>query len=602
MTKHLLLNPNLLSKLKNPRKYYLPRFFQMDPNYSHQINFLDISMSPRLSPEELIYLDAQYEQLLEELSDKLNIVHNTNDSAWEYLIGPWLRTFIFGLFVKWKSIQSLELHENILVCISDIKFKELIPLDFLHFESLFYSHEFHEHLFFLLTKFSQVNTEKLKLPLKQQHLVPQKKNSFVTVSVVGSQQWVDWAGAAALRLKTFIQKIMKTNCGNASLYHSLTASKQFSILHFFFSFQKLYRPAYTSKYSKKTINRTFRFTEFVRLQKISNDKLSFTEIASALAKLSMPQAYLEGFDELSKASEEIFPSVPNIQIFSSTAQWNDDLFKRWLMQTKCLFNSDLFIYQHGGTYGTLRRKTHQETLERKISTKFLTWGWDDSTGSTLQLFAPSFFPLKKILQPRKKRILVILTRIKIFSRGDAWDSEDWNREYLELLVNIAQLSSSITEHEIIFRLHPSQMSAGGFNFYDSLKTFIPNLQIDMIANMEKSINLSSLVISTQNSTVFLKALKSGTPTLGCWNSNLMAFSKSAELDFNELEQLNIFFPSPENLITHIVEIEKDIFGWWRRTTNDSRYSNFLNKYYQGFTFRKYLNWLNQPQRATKFIP
>ena len=50
---------------------------------------------------------------------------------------------------------------------------------------------------------------------------------------------------------------------------------------------------------------------------------------------------------------------------------------------------NFFIYQHGGTYG-LQKHILNEYFEKKISDRFLTWGWENDDKCL-----PLHYPYKK---------------------------------------------------------------------------------------------------------------------------------------------------------------------------------------------------------------
>ena len=109
------------------------------------------------------------------------------------------------------------------------------------------------------------------------------------------------------------------------------------------------------------------------------------------------------------------------------------------------------IWQHGGTYGTTKYLTHQESLETKIYDYFLTWGWNSKSSKILPFFA--FFHLKNFISQKEKsegnnRILVVSTRVKRYSKGDP-DSDRWNIDYVKSLKKISRFK--INNHEIVFR-------------------------------------------------------------------------------------------------------------------------------------------------------
>ena len=130
-------------------------------------------------------------------------------------------------------------------------------------------------------------------------------------------------------------------------------------------------------------------------------------------------------------------------VYSSTDQWNNDFFKSWLLLQK-IKNEHLktVIWQHGGTYGTTKYLTHQESLETKIYDYFLTWGWNSKSSKILPFFA--FFHLKNFISQKEKsegnnRILVVSTRVKRYSKGDPWDSDRWNIDYVNSLKKFLDL-------------------------------------------------------------------------------------------------------------------------------------------------------------------
>ena len=57
--------------------------------------------------DDYLYLDAVYERYLNQLTEKLNNLHNVNYSNryWRIVIGPWLNYFIGILFDRYLSIK-----------------------------------------------------------------------------------------------------------------------------------------------------------------------------------------------------------------------------------------------------------------------------------------------------------------------------------------------------------------------------------------------------------------------------------------------------------------------------------------------------------------
>ena len=126
-----------------------------------------------------------------------------------------------------------------------------------------------------------------------------------------------------------------------------------------------------------------------------------SQILEAFLCASIPRTYLEDFTFVQDYLVSKTPKGKFDVVYSSTDQWNNDLFKSWLLLQK-IKNEHLktVIWQHGGTYGTTKYLTHQESLETKIYDYFLTWGWNSKSSKILPFFA--FFHLKILFLKKKK--------------------------------------------------------------------------------------------------------------------------------------------------------------------------------------------------------
>ena len=105
------------------------------------------------------------------------------------------------------------------------------------------------------------------------------------------------------------------------------------------------------------------------LCKGNKENIEFSELVYPLSLMAIPKTYLEDFKEISLSKELKFIQKNLTNVFSSTSQWNDDTFKKWLFEKK-IQNPDfkIIIWQHGGTYGTTKYLTHQRYIETKSMT------------------------------------------------------------------------------------------------------------------------------------------------------------------------------------------------------------------------------------------
>jgi putative transferase (TIGR04331 family) len=87
------------------------KLYKNNKNYKYEtlknnevLNYKITSLNKKFS-----YLLKIYENLLEELSIKLNKIHNTNYpvQSWRIIIGPWLFVFISIIFHNWKLLKYI---------------------------------------------------------------------------------------------------------------------------------------------------------------------------------------------------------------------------------------------------------------------------------------------------------------------------------------------------------------------------------------------------------------------------------------------------------------------------------------------------------------
>ena len=102
------------------------------------------------------HLSAIFEQLLSELSSKLNEIHNTDHSLryWRIIIGPWLGFFIQIIFDRWTMIQlSLSKYEiSGVLILENYLDGNIVPNDMRHFHSLYGSDRWNEAIYGHLLK------------------------------------------------------------------------------------------------------------------------------------------------------------------------------------------------------------------------------------------------------------------------------------------------------------------------------------------------------------------------------------------------------------------------------------------------------------------
>jgi putative transferase (TIGR04331 family) len=101
----------IIKKKKNilfNHSYQQNKFFQNESKYkvAKPFNYNnDLKTSKKLK-----YIDKIYNSLLINLSKKLNIAHNKNfeKKYWEIIIGKWLKTFVYQMYINWETLDKIE--------------------------------------------------------------------------------------------------------------------------------------------------------------------------------------------------------------------------------------------------------------------------------------------------------------------------------------------------------------------------------------------------------------------------------------------------------------------------------------------------------------
>jgi len=267
----------------------------------------------------------------------------------------------------------------------------------------------------------------------------------------------------------------------------------------------------------------------------------------------------------------------NIAYFmTSTSQWVDDGFKKNI-SSQCSA-SKLIIYQHGGSYGMMRNPIHQEKYELKISSVYFSWGWQNDSEKNIIPFVMSLGNNKEKLKNKLevRRIRIILTRIKPFSRGDLWDSSEWNKKYITNIIYISNLIMDRYKIKVCIKLHPSQLSIYDITAY--LEKHIKNVEFDYSDVCD--VSGDSLDIVTQNSTVLLQKMAIGRPFIYFNPFGFRSLNPSALKHFKILHDAKIFHSTINELLNHIFSILDDTVynNWWCSKSTEAAISNFLSIY------------------------
>lgn len=507
------------------------------------------------------YLQKLYENLLLELSQKLNKIHGTNHSLryWRILIGPWLGYFTQILFDRWKSIQSAinnyELSETV---IQNGQIESLVPNDMAHFMKLAVKIEWNHYIY------ANILTEYTSVPCIMNIRQPEDKHPKISSNN-------DWISGIKKSFFAFHDKILNP------LRRDQDA---------------LFLNTYLSRIDEVKLN--LRMTQLPRLVReiptiktaIDSDKRKwslFVENCSGfelfvrnMIPQQIPTIYLEGYIKLTEQAAALsWPIKPKV-IFTSSSYSTDDIFKVYAAE-KNEQGSPLVIGQHGGGIGTHLWAFYEEH-QIAISDSYLSWGWTETS-------QPKVKPVGQLKAHRplgvkhNKKDGIMLVAIKlplqsyhIFSAPIASQMLDYFNDQFDF---VEALSHEIRD-VLTVRLKADNY---GWDPIDRWKNRFPDIQLDEgNSDIKKLIKKSRIYVSTYNATSFLESFTMNIPTVMYWNINHWELRNSAIPYFEKLREVGIFHESPESAAQHINMIWEDVDFWWESNAVQEALEFFKKRY------------------------
>jgi putative transferase (TIGR04331 family) len=520
-----------------------------------------------------------YLKMLNIFSKELNIIHDKKypDKNWEILIGPWLKVSIDLFNNRWSIYNGIEDVNSYTYLIGNYDKSDFIPLDMNDFmQNKVYDHNWNNYLYSLFSfkkeKINLINSNKNKKEILSKNKSYKKNLLFDNFRLQVekfnfrlSDNLVD--GIYGDRSWKIIVKLM------------LRAS----------SFNKIKNP------SKKLISIDFSLRKLL-LNKVksNNNENEYCKLLNKFLCQNIPYRYLENYIDFSNtvsSSNKI--KKPNF-VMTSISHWMNDEFKVWL-NNNLSAETTLTIFQHGGTYGITKHMSQHEFIERRICDNFISWGWQDNQSNKI---IPGIMP-KQLRQKyfkhknNKPTILIIYPRLKMYSKGDPWDSISWNRKFISEQAVFLSLIKKDKYYKVICRMHPGQKVVG-INFTKKLLTANNQILFDNNKNSLKSINQSTICIVTMNSTNLLECLKIRKPTIIFWDTSIVSFHKRSELVINNLINLGIMHSTAESAALKLIDLKNGIDHWW----NSTEVQKALNDFTSMFCNSGYFRGLNSINKST----
>lgn len=509
------------------------------------------------------YLNDFYEEILLELSEKLNNIHGTRYSVryWRIVVGPWLGYFIHIIFDRWYMLKvAIETNKNLNCKVISRDIESLIPNNMNHFSQKFSKDDWNEGIYTKLLETcwsEEVSIEYVEKDCKHKTNMRINKKWIYKVKKALKKGIVSFFNKVGSNDNKyfFIQSYLPLIC-EIKLQLNLGQLPKFQV---------------SPKLSSSSVSLEGRKWS---LSEKDDDDL-FKTVARKLIPINIPVSYLEGYKEnvIKIKHCESWPKNPKV-IFTGGAYINDDFFKLWAAD-KIEKGVKLIIPQHGGNFG-MTPFSFYEKHQISISDMWLSWGWTDKKNNKIvsvgNLKNRNKFPK---YDPNGK-VLLIGAGIPRYSTHifSMILSSQWLFYYKDQLSFLDRLPEKIY-NKTILRVKDDY----GWEYLSRIKNAHPQLKIDSWnKTIYQLVSKSRVFVSTINSTTYLESLSWNMPTIIFWDSKYSELTESAKLYINILEDVGIFHYTPEGAANQLITVWEDVYSWWESDDVQQARITFCHKY------------------------
>lgn len=500
------------------------------------------------------YTQELYEQLLSELSDKLNHIHSVNHSLryWRILIGPWLGCFIQILFDRWFMLKQTIEKEKIIDCnIIERTPLSVVSNDMRHFIKQFVDDDWNEAVYGQLLKLCWGNVVNIQ-KIKKQSIHKKLEND----SNVKLRIRPNFKNCIDKFCIPIFNKLFPKDDGYLFISSYFPLKTDFKLQIGLGQFPKLWqRPS-------APITKTDIQQRQWRLGDHKFDNALFDDVARYFIPLHIPTIYLEGYKKLNTLTDQIaWPKKPNA-IFTANAYNSNDVFKNWAGK-KTEEGTMLVIGQHGGNYG-MSRFSFLEKHQIDIADKWLSWGWSDKKIPKIIPFGNlKSFERKVRYDPDGNALMVEMSLPRYSYHLYALPLSKQLLEYQDDQQKFLKTLPYELRCQVLIRLSSQDY---GWDQKYRWRDKVPEAQIDPGSqDIRKLVRKSRLYISTYNSTTYLESLSWNVPTIIFWNPKHWELKDEAKPYFELLKSAGIFHNTPESAAQQMINVWQNVDSWWSQS-------------------------------------
>ena len=508
-------------------------------------------------------LEKTYERLLRYTSAALNEHHGTDHSVryWRVLVGPWLYMFTNVLFDRWTMVHETDAFDIEETLLLETPLSDLIPsaLSGLLFQDVEWNHYV----------FGRAIEHQCRISCQR---VPAKEHRSVNSGALRRPS-LRRAARVAVRDAVCASLAMFTRNDEAMVIRSfLPRSTELRLQLTLGQLPKLWTvPHMESVPPDLSLRRRFTIT--------SDERDPFVQFATLLISDLIPTAYLEGYQQLRRASERLpWPSRPRV-IFTSNLFLNCEVFQEWAA-AKSEAGHPLVIGQHGGLAG-VGQYVQGEDHQVGIADRYLTWGWKDSRR---QLYPAAI--LTNIGKPLDTwnpsgNLLLVTVPIQLFSFRSMSCPVGSNQSarFVKEQIQYAEALEEPPLSKLTVRIQEDRDRIMGTAYIDRWKRAVPGVEIDPSTTpIERRLRRCRLFVYTYNSTGFLETLARNIPTVMFWDPWYFELRTDAQPYFDALAEAGVFHETPESAAHHTNQVWDDVSEWWYRPVVQKARRVFCEQY------------------------
>jgi putative transferase (TIGR04331 family) len=510
------------------------------------------------------YLQELYEQLLEELSNKLNQIHSVNHTSqyWRILLGPWLGYFIQMLFDRWFMLKQVIEQENVVECnIIDRDFLSNVPNDMKDFGQSFVEDDWNEAIYGQLLELcwaDRVAIDRVRVQSTDSKRVDHARHGLRTVLTRYAKKCIP-----------LFNRLFCKDDGYFFISSYLPLIADFKLQIRLGQFPKLWRAQSVPITKPDSQQRQW------RLEGKDVRAGSFDIIARQLISQNIPTAYLEGYLSLeTKANTLSWPVKPKL-IFTSNAYLADDLFKAWAAG-KAETGVPIVIGQHGGHFGMNPFSFHEEH-QIAISDKWLSWGWFDQARQQIEPIGNfKDIGINVGYNPKGGALMVEMAMPRYSYHLFAAPVSSQVLSYMkDQQAFLKELPHELREL-VLLRLFPIDY---GWDQAVRWEDQMPEVLCDSGQHsIRKLIKESRIYISTYNATTYLESLRWNVPTIIFWNPEHWELKENVRPYFDLLKSVGIFHETPESAAQQMIDVWDDVDAWWKSNEVQSAREQFCHQF------------------------